>query len=91
MKITMFSDFASYRRALKDGKFGDYPCADLLNNALRHLLKVDNNHEVDYAISEIIHCLSKANGYYHDDIVQMLCAKDEKWKNYFLDHQELVR
>lgn len=90
MEITIFNDFKSYRRAIKDGKFGYYPCADLLNNALRHLLKVEKNHEVDCAVSEIIHCLSKANGYYYDDIVQMLC-KDEKWQDYFKDHTDLVR
>lgn len=90
MKIVIFKDFKSYRQALKDGKFGYYPCADLLNNALRHLLKVEKNHEVDCAISEIIHCLSKANGYYYDDIVQMLC-KDEKWQDYFKDYTDLVR
>ena len=45
---------------------------------------MEKNREVDCAISEIIHCLSKANGYYYDDIAQTLC-KDEKWQDYFKD------
>ena len=80
--IQIFKDFKSYRRAIKDECFGEYPCADYLNNALRHLLKVEKNREVDCAISEIIHCLSKANGYYYDDIAQTL-YKNEKWQDYF--------
>lgn len=48
----------------KNARFGRYPSCDLANNALRFLLQ--NKPEV--AFKEIAHAISKAGGYFHEDI-----------------------
>lgn len=44
--------------------FGRYPCCDLVNNAIRHILHGDN----DSAIEELLQAILKANGYLHEDL-----------------------
>lgn len=80
--IQIFKDFKSYRRAIKNECFDEYPCIDYLNNALRHLLKAPKSHDVDSAISEIVYCICKANGEFYQDVFNKLC-EDEKWREFF--------
>ena len=50
--------------------YGEYPCNDYLNNALRFLL--DEKPDTKEAISEICYCISKGNGYFCDDVKEKL-------------------
>ena len=58
-------------RKSKNAIFGRYPCCDLLNNALRSLLKGKN----DDAFCEIVYAIRKANGYFHMDIAEKIEEK----------------
>lgn len=53
------------RTKKKNSYFGRYPSCDMANNALRFLIQ--NN--VEAAFEEIVHSISKADGYFHEDIV----------------------
>lgn len=53
-----------------DKKYGQYPCNDYLNNALRDLL--NDNPNTKEAISEICYCISKGDGYFCDDVKEKL-------------------
>lgn len=55
--------------------FGRYPSCDMLNNALRFLR--DGN--TDCAIREIIFAIEKADGYFHEDNVQMVTDARKRW------------
>lgn len=48
----------------KNAIFGRYPCCDLVNNAIRFILKG----EYDLAISELVCAIHEANGYIHEDV-----------------------
>ena len=48
----------------------DYPECDHLNLALRYLLK--NTEQNKYAIEEIYFALTKTNGYFYNDVAQLL-------------------
>lgn len=58
----------------KKNQFGEYPCNDYLNNALRALLSDENPRRpaVANAISEICYCIMKADGKYADDVTKKL-------------------
>lgn len=58
--------FTKKRNAL----FGRYPCCDMVNNAIRHILNGDK----EDAVEELLQTIFKANGYLHEDL------KDEVWK-----------
>ena len=58
----------------KSKYFGRYPACDFLNRALRLLL--EHPQENREAIEEICHAISKAGGYFYDDVNQKLA--DEK-------------
>lgn len=51
-----------YKR--RNAVFGRYPCCDLVNNAIRHILHGDN----DSAIEELLQAIIKADGYFHEDL-----------------------
>ncbi len=53
-----------------DKQYGEYPCNDYLNNALRDLL--NDNLNTKEAISEICWCIRKGNGYFCDDVKEKL-------------------
>ena len=56
-----------------DKKYGQYPCNDYLNNALRFLLGEEQyTPRIINAISEICYCISKAGGRYYDDVAKKL-------------------
>ena len=61
--------------------FGRYPCCDLVNNAIRFILKGN----ADNAISELVHAIHQANGYMHEDIAKSANEARyrvwQKWKN----------
>lgn len=59
----------------KNSLFGRYPSCDMLNNALRFL----RNGNIDNAITEIIFAIEKANGYFHDDNIEMVNIAKQKW------------
>lgn len=59
----------------KNSLFGRYPSCDMLNNALRFL----RNGNTDNAIEEIIFAIEKANGYFHDDNIEMVNTAKQKW------------
>lgn len=59
----------------KNALFGKYPSCDMLNNALRFLR--DGN--IDCAIEEIIFAIEKADGYFHEDNVQMVTDARKRW------------
>lgn len=53
--------------------YGEYPCNDYLNNALRALLADDPcRPTVANAIGEICYCIMKADGKYADDVAKRL-------------------
>lgn len=52
----------------KKENYGKYPSNDHLNVALRYLLKIDNNTNVNKAISEIVFAIRKADGRFYDDV-----------------------
>lgn len=60
----------------KNSVFGRYPSCDLLNNALRFL----REGKVDVAVEEIIFAIEKADGYFHDDNVQMVEDSKKRWE-----------
>ena len=57
----------------KNSIFGKYPSNDMLNNALRFLLRDEPN--VNHAIEEIVYAIGKADGYIFDDIKEQLKKK----------------
>lgn len=57
----------------RNAVFGRYPCCDLVNNAIRFILKG----ETDQAIEELLQAIWKSDGYVHDDIV---CQANEAHK-----------
>ena len=52
------------RTKRRNAVFGRYPCCDLVNNAIRHILRGDN----DSAIEELLQVIWKADGYVHEDL-----------------------
>ena len=48
----------------RNSVFGRYPCCDMVNNAIRHILNGDN----DSAIEELLQAIWKADGYLHEDL-----------------------
>ena len=57
----------------KKSPYGEYPCVDYLNNALRALLKIESEDPlVDTAIAEICLCIDVEKGRYHDDVARKL-------------------
>ena len=60
-----------FTKKKKNARFGRYPSCDLCNNALRFLLEGKN----DEAFKEIAHAISKAGGYFHDDIAEEVKEK----------------
>lgn len=44
--------------------FGRYPCCDMVNNAIRHILK---GHYED-AVEELLQVIWKAHGYLYEDL-----------------------
>lgn len=48
----------------KNAVLGRYPCCDMVNNAIRHIL---NGHKED-AVEELLQVIWKANGYLHEDL-----------------------
>ena len=53
--------------------FGQYPCCDFLNRALRYLLKEENPNEK--AINEICWAIFRADGYFFEDVEALLKEK----------------
>jgi len=51
-------------------RYGEYPCIDYLNNALRYLLE-DEKPNVN-AINEIVYCIKKAKGRIYADVSKKL-------------------
>lgn len=60
----------------KNAVFGKYPSCDMCNNALRFLRDGD----IDCAIEEIIFAIEKADGYFHEDNVQMVKDAKKRWE-----------
>lgn len=57
----------------RNARFGRYPSCDLCNNALRFILKGDP----DGAFKEIVRAIQEADGYFHDDIAEIVQTADE--------------
>ena len=57
----------------KEAVYGEYPCNDYLNNALRFLMQDDEPNKG--AVHEICYCISKANGRFADDVKSELTAR----------------
>ncbi len=49
----------------KNAVFGRYPCCDLVNNAIRFIIKG----KTDEAVEELIQTIWKSDGYMHEDII----------------------
>ena len=58
----------------KNALFGRYPACDFCNNALRFLLEG----KTDVAFEEIVHAISSADGYFHEDIEKQIKER-MKW------------
>lgn len=63
-----------FRSKKKEQVYGEYPCVDYINNALRYLLKNDVPYSSNRigAISELCYCISKADGYFYKDVAKRL-------------------
>lgn len=62
----------------RNAVFGRYPCCDLVNNAIRHILHGEN----DSAIEELLQAIMKADGYVHEDLKNDVEKIHEcVWKN----------
>ena len=57
--------------------FAEYPACDHLNIALRTLL--DNADENRFAIEEIVFAITKANGYFYDNVKDLLRKNNVLW------------
>lgn len=55
----------------KNAYFGRYPSCDLCNNALRLII----NGKPEEAFKEIVHAIEEADGYFHDDLVDVVKDK----------------
>ena len=64
----------------QNARFGRYPSNNMLNNALRYLLREDV--DIEGAIQEIVYAIEKADGYITND-VEVELLKDEFWQKYF--------
>lgn len=63
----------------KNAAFGRYPSCDLINNALRYLRDGD----IDNAMAEIIFAIEKANGYFHEDLLETVKeVKNKFWEEH---------
>ena len=61
----------------KQKPFDEYPACDHLNIALRILL--DNADENIGAIEEIVFAITKANGYFYDNVKDLLRKNNVLW------------
>lgn len=52
----------------RNALFGRYPSCDMLNNALRFIYEG----KIDAACSEIVFAIEKADGYFHDDVIEIV-------------------
>ncbi len=57
----------------KNSVFGRYPCCDMVNNAIRHIL----NGDTDSAVEELLQVIWKSNGYLHEDLTEKVVAIHE--------------
>lgn len=48
----------------KNAIWGRYPCCDMVNSAIRHIL----SGKPDYAVEELLQAIWKADGYLHEDL-----------------------
>ena len=55
----------------KKSLYGQYPSNDMLNNAIRAILA----DRPILAIDDIVHAISKADGYLHKDVKEQLLSK----------------
>lgn len=70
------------RTKKRNALFGRYPSCDMLNNALRFLLR-NEEHDREHAMAEIIAAIHKADGYIHADIEEKAKFFNEwYWKTY---------
>ena len=70
------------RTKKRNALFGRYPSCDLLNNALRYLLR-NNGPDWEHAMEEIITAIHKADGYIHADIADEVESFNERyWEKY---------
>ena len=58
----------------KDALFGKYPCCDMVNNAIRFILKGST----DMAIEELLQAILKAEGYLHEDLKEEVTEVHER-------------
>ena len=58
----------------KDTLFGKYPCCDMVNNAIRFMLKGNT----DMAIEELLQAIWKAEGYLHQDLKEEVTEVHER-------------
>ena len=64
--------------------FGRYPSCDMLNNAIRFLLR-GNDYDNDHALHEIIMAIHKGNGYFHKDIAESVeIFMRDYWEKYMM-------
>jgi len=62
----------------KNARFGRYPSCDMLNNAMRFLLR-GNENDTDHALFEVINAICKADGYIHNDISERVMKFREEY------------
>lgn len=71
--ITGVLGFLSGKKYEKDNhhvdNIGSYPSCDMVNNAIRYILK---DGDTDKAVSELVFAIQKADGYLHEDIKELL-------------------
>ena len=65
----------------KNARFGRYPSCDMVNNAIRFLLKDKDKRII---LEELSYAIMKADGYFHEDVAKSLQEymgwKDSPWK-----------
>lgn len=70
----------SYKK--KNAMFGRYPSCDMLNNAIRFIAKGDS----DAALVDIIYAIQKADGYFHEDLKDVV---ENALKRYWEENKEV--
>lgn len=58
----------------KNAIWGRYPCCDMVNNAIRHIL----NGDTDDAVEELLQAIWKSDGYLYDDLKEKVAEIQER-------------
>ena len=64
-----------------DAIFGRYPLCDMINNAIRYIIRGN----YDLAIDELFRVILQADGYFHQDLGEKIIEAHNKTVNHFYE------